>query len=157
MLGCTSCLIYWHHDVILTHHWGGAQWCALPQLCKKGFHVPLQEDLFPALMAKTQMEGPFFEPPLDGNRKQSRRKRQQRSAIFGRSYAPTACIALCVPPEPVWSCRREGRGRECAFPKQTMYWKAGMGASNTSPLLWPDSPSHGRKALGKSYLASALS
>lgn len=31
-----------------------------PNPCKKGFLVPLQEDLAPALMAEIQMEGPFF-------------------------------------------------------------------------------------------------
>lgn len=65
--------------------------------CKKGFLLPLQEDLAPALMAKFQMEGPLCEPPLDESGKQNRRKRQQKCHVMPSSvgsYLQNVCVHL---------------------------------------------------------------
>lgn len=59
LLGCTSCLI--GIMMSFSHTTGEEQsGVVCPNPCKKGFLVPLQEDLAPALMAEIQMEGPFF-------------------------------------------------------------------------------------------------
>lgn len=160
MLGCTSCLnllASWCHSH--TPLGRSTVVCSSPALQKRLSCALTRRSI--SCSDGSNLNGPFFEPPLDGSEKQSRRKKQQEQChvlpSLVESCAPGACIALCVPPGPVWSCRREGKGREYAFPKQTMYWKAGMGASNTSLFLWPGSPAHGRKTLGKSYLPNALS
>lgn len=79
-----------------------------PNPYKKGFLVPLQEDLAPALMAEMQMEGPFFEPLLDGSGKQSRRKRQQEQChtschLQWEATYKTACVHLMW--MSIWSLR----------------------------------------------------
>lgn len=67
--------------------------------CKKGFLLPLQEDLAPALRPKIQMGHPLFESPLDESGKQNRRKRQQEKCCVmpssvGSYLQGTYCVHL---------------------------------------------------------------
>lgn len=65
-------------------------------------------------------------------------------------------MALCVPPEPVCSCRGEGRGRGC-FSRGNNAVKSRNGSFKHIPAPLARHPCSWRKALGKSYSLSDLS
>lgn len=129
LLGCTSCLLYEHNDVVLAHCCGGAWWCALPNP-KKSFS--LYENTLPLpWQLKSKWNVPFssflcmeVESRVGGRCSRSTFPAPSSvgSYLQGSLSSPgvgeqlkPAKLCLCLH-NPIWSCKGEEKGREVVYP-----------------------------------------